>query len=925
MNRAAAQSARAAAVILPIVLALLAWLTPLAVQPAPAQSSPEQPASPAATAPSDSAKAIPCRHYTTCRIEGERPVLDGKIDEPVWNTVEWAGDFTQHSPREGEPPSQQTEFKIVYDDEALYVGYRAWDTEPGRIRRELARRDYFPGDWVEINIDSRGDHTTGFSFTTSVSGVRGDEFISLDGRSWNSNWDPVWQVQTAVDDRGWTAEIRIPFSQLRYSEQEEQVWGIQVTRRIFREEERSNWQFIPQDAPGWVSQFGKLHGLRGLRAQRQVEIMPYAVAQAEHFKEVPGDPFQDGGREDADLGLDAKVGVTGNLVLDLTLNPDFGQVEADPSEVNLSAFETYFSEKRPFFIEGGNIFDNEIADAITGGNFTRDNLFYSRRIGRAPHGYPAVGDSEAVEVPSGTTILGAAKLSGKTSRGLSLGILESLTAEERARVARMDLADWRDGEREETVEPQTNYFAGRVQQDLREGATILGAMVTAVNRRIEEPQLEFLHRAAYSGGVDLYHAWHDRTYYLNARGYFSNVRGDEAALYRTQTSSGHYYQRPDADHIELDSTRTSLSGHAGSLRVGRASNGRIRFESGVAWRSPGFEINDLGYMRHADEINQFTWAGYYIEKPFWIFNRFSLNTNQWVNWDYAGEHTSTMFNANSNVEFKNRWALDWGITRTLDFVSFTNLRGGPSSKWPGELEGYVEIHSDPRRWASGEIGAYRAGGDEGSYVYREGWLGLTLKPTRALRFTLVPDYMWMDSNVQYVTQKSYGDAARYIFAHILQETASLTLRADFCLAPDLTIQYYAQPFISVGQYEDFRRITAPRADDYADRFHAYEEGSAPGSEIRFDAAESAYIVDEDQDGVDDYQFGDPDFKYKAFHSNLVVRWEYRAGSVLYLVWSQGREANIPDGEFSFRRDFDELFDVYPHDIFLIKVSRWFAW
>jgi len=866
------------------------------------------------------------RVYTTCRIDGARPVLDGRIDEAAWEAVPWTGDFTQRSPVQNVPPSQQTEFKILYDDEALYIAYRAWDTEPQLVKRQLGRRDYFPGDWVEINIDSRGDHTTAFSFTVSVSGVRGDEFVSLDGDNWDSSWDPVWEAATAVDDQGWTAEARIPFSQLRYGECAEQVWGIQVNRRIFRGEERSAWQRVPDDASGWVSRFGELRGITGLRAQRQIEIMPYVVGKAERFEEVAGDPFLDGHDEQADIGVDGKIGVTGNLVLDLTVNPDFGQVEADPAEVNLSAFETYFAEKRPFFIEGSNIFDNGVAEAITGGDFTRDNLFYSRRIGRAPQGAARPAEGETVRMPSGTTILGAAKLSGKTSGGLSIGVLESVTAEERAELDVLEGALGSGGRaHEETVEPLSNYFAVRVQQDLREGATTLGAMVTAVNRDIDEPSLEFMHSAAYAGGIDLYHAWRDRTYYVRAKAFASQVRGDEQALLRTQTSSAHYFQRPDVEHADLDSTRTSLSGHAGSFCVGRSSSGGFRFQTGLAWRSPGFEINDLGYLRHAGDINQFGWVSYRVNDPFSVFNSFQVNGNEWTNYDYEGLHTSHTLNVNFSASFKNQWGLYGNLTRTPAYKSITSLRGGPAARWPGEWERCLELGTDPRRWISLTPGIYAANGDENSYRYRETWASLTMRPSDALRFVLNPDYARMDSDLQYVTTRSFQGAARYIFGSLSQETLGIVFRADICLTPDLTIQYYGQPFISSGTFDGFRRITVPRAERYEDRFQIYETGAAPDGDIRFDAAQGAYLVDEDRDGADDYSFADPDFEVKEFNSNLVLRWEYRPGSLLYVVWSQGREQVAPDGGFDFRDDYGDLFALHPHDIFLIKVSRWFAW
>jgi hypothetical protein len=853
------------------------------------------------------------RVYTTQRINGHPPTIDGRVDDPCWDTVQWSGDFTQRSPYDGEDPSQETEFKILYDDQALYIAYRAWDTEPDEITRRLARRDWFPGDWVEINIDSRHDQRTAFSFTTSVSGTRGDEYVSDDGRDWDGDWDPVWVAKTNIDDRGWTAEVKIPMSQLRYSSKEEQVWGIQIQRRLFREEERSCWQPIPHDTPSWVSRFGELHGIRELQAPRRIELMPYAMGNHERFEEEPDNPFATGTDEDYDFGLDGKIGVTSDLSLDFTVNPDFGQVEADPSEVNLTAFETYFSEKRPFFIEGSDILDYPIAEAITGGSFTRDNLFYSRRIGRRPHGYPDTEDGEFVNVPTSTTILGAAKLSGKTGSGLSIGLMEALTARERAEVA------GEKSRRKEEIEPLSNYFVGRVQQDLREGATVLGAIFTATNRDIPGNELAFLHSAAYSGGADVHHSWSDRTYYIRANALFSHVRGDEEAILDDQTSSARYFQRPDADYIEVDSTRTSLSGYAGSARFGRRSSGRIRFESGVAWRSPGFEINDIGFMRRADEVNQFTWAGYYITDPFWIFRQFSFNTNQWTNWDFGGRNTHNSFNWNSHMTFLNNWNIGGGMTYTPEFISNTALRGGPRSKWPGELNHNLYMNSDHRKRVRLSSGTWGSSGEDDSYTNLGLWADLVLQPTDALRLGFHPDLSYYESKLQYVSQESFQNEDRYIFATIDQETAAMTVRLDYCLTPALTIQLYAQPYISAGDYSALKRITSPRASKFEDRFHTFAEGSEVTR-----SEDGDYLIDEDRDGDVDYEIGDPNFNFKDFNSNLVIRWEFSLGSTLYLVWSQGRSVVTADGNFSLDDDFRNLFDVHPHNVFLIKVNRWFA-
>jgi len=765
---------------------------------------------------------------------------------------------------------------------------------------------------VEVNIDSYFDHRTAFSFTASVSGVRGDEFISNDGSDWDSNWDPIWESAASIDERGWTAEVRIPLSQLRYGDKEEQVWGIQVQRRVFREEERSLWQPKSKDEVGWVSRFGELRGIRGIRAQRQVELLPYGVARGELYEEEAGNPFADGSEGKLSGGLDGKIGVTGDLTLDFTVNPDFGQVEADPSEVNLSAFETFFQERRPFFIEGSNILDLQIAPAVTGGGFTRDNLFYSRRIGRRPHGWPSLASEEHADLPDNSTILGAFKLTGKTKRGLSIGVMESVTAEEKATV------DGPAGRREETVEPLTNYFAGRLQQDFRHGDTRLGAMLTAVNRRIDEPALAFLHEGAFAGGLDFFHFWYDRCFYtaLNVLG--SQVKGDQEAILATQTAPARYYQRPDNAQESVDSTRTSLAGHAGSLRLGKAG-GNFHMETGVAWRSPGFEINDLGYMRQADQINQFTWAGYNIRDPFLIFRRASFNTNQWTNWDFGGEDLSKAFNANTHMTFRNNSNLGGGVTRSQGGISNTALRGGPSMMIEGDWDTNWYFNSDHRSTLTYGGGFWTGRGDEDSWDGRSFWVHMSYRPNNALRLSVNPSWSKSRSDLQYVGTDVFGGEDRYLFGRMDQKTVSFTFRADYAVTPNLSIQYYGMPFVSAGRYSEFKRVTDPRATEYRDRFHVFA-----ADEIAYDAGEDAYFVDEDTDGTDDYLIYDPDFNYREFNSNFVLRWEYQPGSILYLVWSQSRFGFVGDGRFSYRDDLRDLFDVHPHDVFLIKISKWLS-
>lgn len=841
------------------------------------------------------------------------PRIDGVLDDPAWASVAWSSGFVQRDPAEGQPPTGETAFKILYDDRNLYVAYQAFDPEPDKIASVLARRDHFPGDWVEINIDSYHDHRTAFSFTASVSGTQGDEFISEDGSNWDANWDPVWEHQARIDDRGWTAEVRIPLSQLRYADSPEQTWGIQVQRRNYRREERSTWQVIPKNESGWVSRFGELRGIRGIRPQRQVEILPYGVAQLERFPKAGANPFVDGSSSRVSAGLDGKIGVTGDLIMDFTANPDFGQVEADPSQVNLTAFETFFAEKRPFFIEGKNIFEFRVAPSIAYGTHTTDRLFYSRRIGRSPH-YRADGDerydSGFVDQPGRTSILGATKLTGKTAGGLSIGILESVTARE---VAQVDTG----GPRFDVpVEPLTNYFLGRLQQDFRRGDTRVGGLLTAVNRNLETEELRALHTAAYTGGLDFFHYLAGRRYSVAVNLSGSRVEGSREAILASQMAPARYYQRPDNRRSSVDSTRTSLSGHGGSLRIGKTS-GDLEFETGAAWRSPGFELNDVGYLRNANEINQFSWAGYSLRNPFSVFNEMSINVNQWLDFEYGGASLYQAANCNTNASFRNNWTYSASFSRENERVSNYELRGGPSIRMPGNVNADLSFHTDERRTLSGGIGTSGSEYDDGAGRSRAIQVNATWRPTHAIRIEATPAFSRSRQGMQYIATTGWDGSPRYIYGSLDQRTFNVELRVDYSVTPNLTVQYYGAPFISAGEYGGFRRITCPRARDYEDRFVMFAD------RVSLDPQDGRYYVDEDGNGTSDYSFGNPAFNVRDFNSNLVVRWAYSPGSAIYLVWSQTRSGFLANGDFAVRGDMDDLFDVQPHNVFLVKINRWF--
>ena len=856
---------------------------------------------------------IPKKKYFTQRLSGTI-TLDGIPKEEAWNIVEWGGDFIQWMPDQGKSPSQQTNFKILYDDKFLYIGYQCHDLAPDSIVRRMGRRDVFPGDWIEINIDSYHDQRTAFSFTLSVSGVRSDEFVSENGNNWDASWNPIWFAKTHQDEKGWSGEVKIPLSQIRYGDDAEKVWGFQVTRRLFRKEERSTWQYIPQNSGVWVSGFGELHGLKDIPMHRQVEIAPYITAQAEKYKKEEGNPFAEGFDGKLSGGVDGKVAVTNDLILDFTVNPDFGQVEADPSQVRIDGFQNFFEERRPFFIESRNIFDYRLTGSEAGGDYDADLLFYSRRVGSSPHGYPNTGNGEYVKMPLNTTILGAAKFSGKTKKGVSIGILESVTEREMATI------DDHGQQRKEMVEPLTNYFVARVQKDIKSGNTVLGGIFTAVNR--EEGLSDILHRNAYSGGLDFLHFWKNRTWYFRGNVVFSNVNGTKEAILNTQTSFEHLFQRPNAPEVEVDSGRTSLTGMGGTFRLGKiggrsGKHGEVfKFETGVTVRSPQLELNDIGFMLTSNEINHFTWAGVQWQRPFSIFRSARINYNHWSRWDYGGQFLYQAFNFNAHATFKNNWQTGMGTTWNPYDISNNALRGGSSLRRPAGMGQFLYAGTDSRKKVYANVNLNFFWGFEKTITGGDYNLSVTFQPLNSLNISLSGAYSdyWRRQD-QFVSNINYNNSLRTIVSEVNQNTLRFVGRLNFNITPDLTLQYYGQPFTTRPLYTNFGYVTNALAKNYDDRFHVFTP-----SEISYDANNSIYNVDETGDGIADYSFSNPDFNFVQFRSNLVLRWEYKAGSELYVVWSQG---NTPDafGDLDTPLTeslFNNAFADQARNIFLIK-------
>jgi len=584
-----------------------------------------------------------------------------------------------------------------------------------------------------------------------------------------------------------------------------------------------------------------------------------------------------------------------------------------PSEVNLTAFETYFSERRPFFVEGKNIYQFEPSNTIVINNFSADNLFYSRRIGRSPHNTPNLSANEYADIPESSTILGAMKLSGKTKNGLSIGVLESVTSNENAVI---DSAGTR---RKESVEPLTNYFVGRVQKDFGKGTTVIGGMITAVNRDITNPALDYLHTAAYTAGIDFNHNWHERAWYVGGNAEFSYVKGKEQAMIATQQSSARYYQRPDAHYLSVDSSLTSLSGYGGTLKFGKFSKKKLQFETSFTVRSPGLEFNDIGYMLYSDFIHHGTWVAYYLREPFSIFNNFYLNTNYWMYWNYSGKLLSTFTNLNFNSQFKNRWRINGSFTRMGENISTSLLRGGPSFTLPGGEELNLNISTDQSKKTSFNIGGYLGLGDVKSYTNQQYWMGLNVRPMNALSITFSPTLSIMNSSLQYVEATQVNSNPRYIFAELDQKTASITFRINYTINPELSLEYYGQPFVSAGKYTNFNRTTSTNASKFKDRYHIFT-----ANEIKYTANENTYAITEDGNSIPEYSITNPNFNFRQFRSNLVIRWEYSPGSTVFLVWSQGRTSSDTNGSFEYGQDMKDLFAIQPHNVFLIKFSYWFS-
>jgi len=857
------------------------------------------------------AKPLEKKSTVITKVVGAPPVVDGQLTDTAWSHVRWVSNFTEFRPSEGKNPHQQTAFKLLYDNDYIYVAIWAKDTSPDSISLRLSRRDQGDGDAVGVEFDSYYDHRTAFAFWVNAAGTKIDYAISNDGNE-DGTWDPIWWVKTSHDNTGWYAEAKIPLTELRFKADDGQVWGLQVGRIIFRNQETSLWQPASREQSGWVSQYGILNWDGKVSPRRTASITPYVVASTDRYAKDGEDPFLKSGHlETVKAGFDARLGLTNNLTLDLTVNPDFGQVEADPSQLNLSAFETYFREQRPFFIEGKNIFNFPLM--FGDGDLGNESLFYSRRIGRSPQNDPELADGEYIDKPSFTNIIGAAKITGKSSNGLSVGVLESVTDRTNATI------DLNGSRRQVEVEPLTNYAVGRVEKDLDGGNTQIGGMITSTIRNIDSPDINFLHRSAHTAGINFNHSWMDKKWYISFNSYMSHVEGDSSAIISTQESSAHYFQRPDANNVRLDSSRRQLTGSGGKLEFGKSS-GKLLFMLASAWKSPEVEVNDLGFMHQANNILEVFWMGYRINEPFSIFRSAGLNFNQWNSWDYGGTFLSYGGNINVNATFKNLWSAGFGSNYNADELSQSLLRGGPSFIIPANLNYWIFGESNQQKKMVLSANYYRQWGISSNFMLEWGlYTSISYKPLSQVSISIDPGYSESSNQLQYYDSYTLGTESRYLLASIHQKQFNLSFRLNVSLTPDLSIQYWGQPFVAAVKYSQFKVATNTKSKKYSERFHLLTP-----QQIIFDSGNNVYSIDENGDGNVDYPMDNPDFNTKEFLSNLVLRWEYIPGSTLYLVWSQSRDNYAETGNFNFRPNMKDLFNDHPRNIFLIKLSYRFS-
>ncbi|MBL8983117.1 MAG: carbohydrate binding family 9 domain-containing protein [Gemmatimonadetes bacterium] len=807
------------------------------------------------------------------------PVLDGRDADPAWREARPMRGFLQFQPRVDTAPAFDTEFRVTHDQDHLFVFVRMFDDHPDSVMHALARRDVRgPSDQVKVIIDSYGDRRSGYQFAVNPDGVKRDYSIANDSDE-DDTWNGVWDVATAVDSLGWTAEFRIPFSQLRFQSGRNPVFGFGIWRDLERRLERSSWPSYRPDRAGLASQLGELAGLDGLAPVRNLEAVPYVVTRSVH---VPsGSAFARG--HETTIGGDLKLGLTSNVTVDATVNPDFGQVEADPSVVNLTAFEQFFSERRPFFLEGTSLYQFRLNCYIVVDCDTNEGLFYSRRIGRSPGLLGLYGDAST---SNATPIAAAAKITGRTAGGLSFGVLDAVTG----RVG---------GANEMTVEPRSNYTIASARQDYRGGEGSVSAILTRVDRSLDPATRPYLHEDATAGGLAWRHRFSERRFEFNAQVAASRIEGSPQAISRTQRNGVHFFQQPD-DDLAVDTTRGSLSGHMAQVKLGKYAGGITRFETSLLRQSAGFDVNDVGFLRRADILDWSTWAALSFRQGRGIYRWAQLNANHAQHWNTSGDRLEHSWNANGHMGLNNNWDLHLGGTfgRLGGSMCDRCTRGGPLLRYSPGFFPWAGFNTDARRVVSGGMFGNLAYTDEGQTERVSVSPYVAIRPSTRLQLNVSTGFTRGTDQTQWLGNFVSGGALHHTFARLTHRTISASLRVNYTVTPDLTFEFYGQPFVATGRYDQVRELSdRPEADAYADRFRPF----VPPADVPLA------------------------FRVLQLRTNAVWRWEYLPGSTLFVVWSQGRDGADERAEpHAIRDDYDALFRQRPNNTLLLKVAHWLS-
>ncbi len=839
-------------------------------------------------------------------------VLDGSLTDAAWAAALPVSDFTQREPNEGAPATERTDVRVLYDDHALYIAARMWDRSPDSVRAQLARRDRISNsDRFLVFLDCYRDRRTGFYFGINAAGTLYDGTLYND--DWESDtWDGVWEGRIARDALGWSAELRIPYSQLRFQREKSHRWGINFKREIARRNERDYLVRTPSNGSGFVSRFVDLVGIDEVTPPPRLELLPYVTTRAEYLSHEAEDPFNDGARLAAGLGGDLKVGIGSNLTLDATVNPDFGQVEVDPAVVNLSDVETFFEERRPFFVEGASIFSfgEGGANDFWGFNWASPLFLYSRRVGRAPQA-ELPDDYDYSSVPAGSNILGAAKLSGKTG-SWSLGALNAVTSRERARFS-LGQQRW-----QQEVEPLTYYGVYRAQKELDAGRHGLGFIGTLTARSFDEAHLRSeLSSSATTIGIDGWTTLDPQgMWVISGWTGMSRVGGTPERLRSLQENSVHYFQRPDADHLGVDSNATSLGGYAARVSINK-QKGNWMFNSAVGVVDPGFEVNDLGFQFRGDQINSHLMFGHKWTRPGRLFRSWRLNFAGFRSYNFGGDVTWTGLFLTGMYELRNFSTGRWFVAYNPKTLSDRRTRGGPLMVNQPGVEWEFNMDSDPnRRWVYGwglHGNHYQRGWEESWTA----WASLEWKPGARVSVRLEPQVERSRTTAQYVdtfddplASATYGH--RYVFADLDQTTVSASVRLNWIFTPRLSLEMYAQPLLSSGRYTGFKGLARPRSYE----FNGYPDPGETSDQDRI-------VVDPDGSGpVTGHEIDDPNFSLASLRGNAVLRWEYFPGSTLFLVWTQTRSATETMGSFRTGRALNRLWGADADNIFMVKISYW---